>query len=185
MLIVSDLSQSSLTQRFDSFIMDNPSLVQHFTAEILAHRGIIHKICRVYRKDADDRNDLYQEIVLNAWQSFPRFEGRSKFSTWLYRVAINTALYQTRKDKFFGKLSDLDSAENQPEELSNEDDLRLLYQAIDQLDPVDKSIVLLYLDELPYKEISEITGLTETNVGVKLNRIKLKMKNLLSAYGAR
>ncbi len=165
--------------------MDNPSVVQRFTSEILAHRGIIHKICRVYRRDADDRNDLYQEIVMNAWQSYARFEGRSKFSTWLYRVAINTALYQTRKDKFFGKMSDLDSAENQPEEISNEDDLRLLYKAIDQLDAVDKSIVLLYLDELPYKEISEITGLTETNVGVKLNRIKLKMKNILSAYGAR
>lgn len=161
------------------------SLANQFSKEIAAHKGLLLKICRIYRKDPDDQHDLYQEIILNAWHSYPRFEGRSKFSTWLYRVALNTALHQNRNDKFFGKTTTLDVVENHPHEESSDERIKILYQAITQLDPVERSIVILYLDELPYKEISEITGLTESNVGVRLNRIKTKMKTILSAYGIR
>lgn len=154
-----------------------------FSDDIVLHQGIIRKVCRIYAKDPAQREDLYQEIVLNAWRSYPNFEGRSKFSTWLYRVALNTAFYQHRKNKFFNNITGLDGAETIPLEESDKEQLEILYRAIGQLDAVEKSIVLLYLDELSYKEISEITGLTETNVGVKLNRIKTKMKKILQVYG--
>ncbi len=159
-------------------------LAQEFSELVSKHVGILHKICRTYKRDADDRDDLFQEIVYNAWRSYPKFEGRSKFSTWLYRVALNTALYQNRKDRFFGKKVGIELIHHVPEEPTS-DDAALLWLAINRLDEMEKSIVVLYLDELPYKEISEITGLTEGNVAVKLNRIKTKMRKILSEYGAR
>ncbi len=159
-------------------------LAKRFSEQVSDHVGILHKICRTYKKDPDDRDDLFQEIVYNAWKSYPRFEGRSKFSTWLYRVALNTALYQNRKDRFFGKTVDVDVVREQLVSETKDDHTDLLWMAINRLDELEKSIVILYLEELPYKEISEITGLTENNIAVKLNRIKTKMKKILEDYGA-
>jgi RNA polymerase sigma factor (sigma-70 family) len=159
-------------------------LAKQFSEQISNHLGILHKICRTYKKDPDDRDDLFQEIVYNAWKSYPRFEGRSKFSTWLYRVALNTALYQNRKDRFFGKTVDVDALREQIAVEVKEDNTDLLWLAINKLDELEKSIVILYLEELPYKEISEITGLTENNIAVKLNRIKVKIRKILEDYGA-
>ena len=158
-------------------------LAKQFSEQISNHVGILHKICRTYKKDPDDRDDLFQEIVFNAWKSYPKFEGRSKFSTWLYRVALNTALYQNRKDHFFGKKIDIEILHNTSVDV-REDNTDLLWMAINRLDELEKSIVVLYLEELPYREISEITGLSENNVAVKLNRIKSKMKKILEEYGA-
>ncbi len=166
-------------------IAGKDTLAETFSAEIVRHRGIIFKICRVYGKGALDADDLYQEIVLNAWTSFPGFEGRSKVSTWLYRVALNTALYQNRKNRFAGKLTSLEVIENRAGDEAENEKSALLYAAIGRLDELEKSIIILYLDDLSYKEISEITGLTETNIGVKLNRIRMKIKTLLNSYGTR
>ena len=163
--------------------MTNP-LAKQFSGQIAEHVGILRKICRTYKKDPDDRDDLFQEIVYNAWKSYPKFEGRSKFSTWLYRVALNTALYQNRKDRFFGKTIDLELVQNAVTAETKDDNTDLLWMAINRLNELEKSIVVLYLEELPYKEISEITGLTEGNIAVKLTRIKSKMKKILEEYGA-
>lgn len=157
---------------------------KEFSEQISAHVGILHKICRSYKRDPDDRDDLFQEIVFNAWKSYPKFEGRSKFSTWLYRVALNTALYQNRKDRFFDRKVELELIQHHVAVEVKEDNTDLLWMAINKLDELEKSIVVLYLEELPYKEISEITGLSENNVAVKLNRIKSKMKKILEDYGA-
>jgi RNA polymerase sigma factor (sigma-70 family) len=156
-----------------------------FSEQIQLHKGIILRICRIYRKDKDDQADLYQETVLNAWHAYPRFERRSKFSTWLYRVALNTALHQNRKNKFARQMTDLATVENKASDDQDQDDLKMLEHAISLLDELEKSIILLYLEEISYKEISEITGLTETNVGVRLNRIKIKLKQTFESYGAR
>lgn len=156
---------------------------QQFIAEVIRHKGIIFRICRIYQKEKSAQDDLYQEILMNAWNSFPRFEGRSKFSTWLYRVALNTALYQKRKNRIFENIVGLEHVENYSDQDLQSDQLEKLRAAINTLDTTEKSIVVLYLDELPYKEISEITGLTETNVGVRLNRIKTKLKKYFEAYG--
>lgn len=163
--------------------MDN-SLAAEFSELVYNHIGILHKICRTYKRDPDDRDDLLQEIIYNAWKSYPKFEGRSKFSTWLYRVALNTALYQNRKDHFFGKKIELDVVHNSVIADVKDENTDLLWMAINQLNETEKSIVVLYLEELPYKEISEITGLTENNIAVKLTRIKSKMKKILESYGA-
>ncbi len=157
---------------------------QQFIAEIVRHKGIIFRICRIYQKEKSAQDDLYQEILMNAWNSFPRFEGRSKFSTWLYRVALNTALYQRRKNRISENIVGLEYAENFSNPEGQSEQLEMLRAAINTLDTTEKSIVVLYLDELPYKEISEITGLTETNVGVRLNRIKTKLKKYFETYGA-
>lgn len=159
-------------------------LAKQFSEQISNHVGILHKICRTYKKDQDDRADLFQEIVYNAWKSYPKFEGRSKFSTWLYRVALNTALYQNRKDRFFGKTTDIDLVHNVITAEPKDESTELLWMAINRLNELEKSIVVLYLEELPYKEISDITGLTENNIAVKLTRIKSKMKKILEEYGA-
>jgi RNA polymerase sigma-70 factor (ECF subfamily) len=158
-------------------------LKQRFSNEVFRHIGILQKICRIYKKDPTDREDLFQEILYNAWRSYPRFEGRSKFSTWLYRVALNTALYQNRKDKLTANLISLESRAFDPVEDEEDDTLKILYKAIDHLNPLEKSIVVLFLDDQSYSEIAEITGLSVSNVGVKLNRIKMKIKKIISDYG--
>ena len=158
------------------------SLEKQFLEDILKSRGIIIRICRIYRKDQADRDDLYQEIIMNAWNAYPRFKGLSKFSTWLYKVALNTALSENRKNKFFGLLSDLDIIDNRPSIENHNEDTEMLYFAIEQLDPLEKSIALMYLDDLPYKEMSKITGLTENNIGVRLHRVKSKIKSILIDY---
>lgn len=159
------------------------TLEKRFLEDIVTCRGILLKICRMYCRDQDARDDLYQEIISNAWKSYPRFEGRSKFSTWLYRVALNTAFTETRKNKFLGMTTDLTIVENRPMADEREDNVALLYKAIGQLDPLEKSLAILYLDELSYKEISDITGMSETNVGVRLHRIKDKIRRRFSDNG--
>jgi len=153
-----------------------------FLRDIVSNQGIIIKICRIYRSTNVDREDLSQEIIYNAWRSYPNFEGKSKFSTWLYRVAINTALHQNRKNKVYKHIGKMEIVNSEMVEEQNEQ-IELLYRAISQLKELEKSILLLYLEKISYKEIADITGLTETNIGVKLNRIKARLKNILSEYG--
>ena len=161
--------------------MEKP-LEKQFLEDIKDSRGIIIRICLIYKKDRADRDDLFQEIITNAWKSYPHFKGQSKFSTWIYKVALNTALSENRKNKFFGLFSDLDVVSNIAFIENHNEDTELLYFAIEQLDPIEKSIALMYLDDLSYKEISIVTGLTENNIGVRLNRIKSKIKRILINY---
>lgn len=158
------------------------ALEKQFLDHILSCRGILLKICRSYCRDHDDQKDLYQEIISNAWKSYPRFEQRSKFSTWLYRVALNTALSDIRRDRFRGKTTDLDVVTNRAQAEGDDENIRLLYRAIGSLTPAEKSLAVLYLDDLSYHEIAEITGITESNVGVRLHRIKEKLKKWFSLH---
>ena len=158
------------------------TLEKRFLEDIVSCRGILLKICRTYCWEPEDRDDLYQEIVSNAWKSYSRFEGRSKFSTWLYRVALNTALSESRKNRFQRSTTDLNAVENHPEVNNDQEQIQLLYRAIGQLDPQEKSLAILYLDELSYREIAEVTGLTENHVGVRLHRIKEKIRAMFGRY---
>lgn len=143
------------------------------------HRGLIYKVCHLYCDDPEDRKDLFQEIVLQVWKSLPSFRQESSIGTWMYRIALNTAITHFRKEKRLGgkvSLTGIDIPDlNDSSE--KEDQLKELFKAIEDLDRIDKSIILLYLEEKNYEEISEITGLTRTNVGVRLNRIKIKLAN--------
>ena len=144
--------------------------------------GIILKIARAYTVNVADKEDLINDIALELWKSFRRFKGDSKVSTWIYRVALNTSMNFKRKrekDKLFfpDDLNQFQNREliNDPPDSSNSD---ILYQCIDELNQLNKAIILLYLDGNSHDEISEITGISKTNVGTRISRIKEQIKNL-------
>ncbi len=151
-----------------------------FLALITKNQAIIHKICRLYRDSREDREDLFQEITYQLWRAVPSFKGEAKVSSWLYRVALNTAIASFRKKKpdvmYSTTLPDL-AEEMQSEEMGIRQER--LFAALKQLDDSEKAIVTLYLEELSYLQIAEITGINENYVGVKLNRIKNKIQKLL------
>jgi RNA polymerase sigma factor (sigma-70 family) len=143
--------------------------------------GIINKICFAYTNNVEDRNDLKQEILIQLWKAYPQFKHRSKISTWMYRIALNTAISILRKVKRKILESELTESNYQIPEI--EDDATLneniirLYRMIYRLSDLEKAIMLLYLDEQPYREIAEIVGISETNVATKISRIKFQFKN--------
>jgi len=147
--------------------------------------GIILKIARAYTYTVPDREDLVNDITLQLWKSFGRFKGDSKISTWIYRVALNTSMNSRRKrekDKLFF-LDDLNQFENQNWIIEQPDssNSEILYQCIDELNQLNKAIILLYLDGNSYDEISDITGVSKTNVGTRIGRIKEQIKNLVTS----
>jgi RNA polymerase sigma-70 factor (ECF subfamily) len=154
-----------------------------FEKLLVEHQNMIHKVCNIYEHSAADKEDLFQEITIQLWRSFGSFEGKSKFSTWLYRVALNTALTRKRKQKAILQTTSISDRENQiPESSENEsqeEDLRRLHWAIQKLKPIDRAIIFLYLEEKSYQEIASIIGITTKNVGVKVVRIKARLLNIL------
>lgn len=148
------------------------------------HKGIVIKICNAYCKEKDDKEDLSQEIVYNCWKGFASYTPDYKFSTWLYRVALNVAISYYRREKRSLQYTPYDenlivfSEEGNNEEL--EGNLLLLQQFIYELKEIDKSIMLLYLDDKGYRDIADITGISETNVATKINRIKTNLKSKFS-----
>lgn len=157
-----------------------------FVKQIEEHQGIIHKICRAYTNTQDEHNDLFQEVVLQLWGSFDSFKEQSKFSTWMYRVAFNTAITLFRKKKRSVDIKDT-SEVPQVRDLSSfdydtEERISLLYKAIKKLTEVERALVLLYLEEKPYKEIAETMGISEVNARVKMNRVKSKLKKIMERW---
>ena len=142
-------------------------------------QGIIHKVCRMYCDDEIHREDLFQEIVLQLWKSYPSFKGESKFSSWMYRVALNVAIQDFRKEKkrrfiFLEQLEFKEPASAPKNELKDER-IEALYKAISNLDKIERAIMLLHLDEVPNEEIAEIVGITQNYVRVKMTRIRKKL----------
>ncbi len=136
----------------------------------------------MYCDKEEGRRDLFQDILVQLWQSYPSFNNKSRFSTWMYRVALNTAIAQFRKDKKNNEDLTPDVPVNVPEEESfkeKEDRISLVHKAINKLSKAEKAIIILYMDDYSYEEISEISGLTISNVGVKINRIKAKLQKIL------
>jgi RNA polymerase sigma-70 factor, ECF subfamily len=145
------------------------------------HRGLLFKVVHAYAFASHDRDDLFQEIATQVWNSIPRFRGESAVTTWLYRVALNSALAWSRKErKHRDQTQPLESHEFTLQETSRVKDPRLtwLYEQIAQLDHVDRSLTLLLLDGYTYREMAETLGISENHVGVKINRIKSHLKNL-------
>jgi len=157
--------------------------INEFLKLISENKGIIYKICNVYANNGDDKDDLKQEIILQLWKSYPRFQGKSKFSTWMYRIAFNTAITNIRKSKRHPIIEALSGTEHNVSEKEDIDyfngEINHLYKAIGKLKDVEKAIVMLYLEERSYKEIGEIVGISEKNVSVKLVRLKEKLKKLM------
>ena len=158
----------------------NESIEQEFLSVIREYERVIYKVCYLYTTPPATLNDLYQDVVLNLWKAFPKFRRECKISTWIYRIALNTCISFIRKEKnvpefvTLNREGDWMTEENDP----LQEMLRQLYRMINQLGQLDKSIILLYLEDKSYDEISEITGLTVTNVATKLSRIKDKLKKM-------
>jgi RNA polymerase sigma-70 factor (ECF subfamily) len=146
------------------------------------HQGLIFKVIRVYAATADDQDDLFQEVLLQLWYSIPNFQGKAKVSTWIYRVALNTALVWNRGEKRRRKHS-APMAVFSPQQSNcsgqSEEIIGRLYEAIRELPKVDASVVLMHLDGLAYSEMAEILGISESNVGVKLSRAKKQLALIL------
>jgi RNA polymerase sigma-70 factor (ECF subfamily) len=137
----------------------------------------------MYCDTSDDRSDLFQEIVAQLWKSFPSFRRESKVSTWMYRVALNTAITSFKKSKRRPDQNRLTyenfQIEDENYDIETEENIKLLHKAVQQLTGIEKSIVLLFLENKKYEEIAEITGITQNYVRVKMNRIKKKLKKLM------
>ena len=143
---------------------------QQFVELVQEHSGIMHKLIRLYVDTQEDQKDLYQEILLQSWKSFPNFKGKSKFSTWLYRISLNTILTFNRnqkKDPSISTLPSVASSESAPHEKKE-----LLYEAIKKLHEIDRMIITLHLESYKNAEIAEITGMKTNHINVKLHRIK-------------
>ena len=157
---------------------------KEFLQIITENQGIIHKVCSIYCDLEEDRRDLFQEILVQLWKSYPSFRSESKFSTWMYRVALNTAITSFKKDKRQPDKSGVSYENLQLAEelydLGAEDQIKMLNQAVSQLTGIEKSIILLFLEDKKYEEIAEITGITQNYVRVKMNRIKKKLKLLMN-----
>ena len=155
---------------------------KEFTDLINNNRALIFKVCNLYCNNAEDRKDLFQEVVLQLWKSYPSFRKESAGSTWIYRVALNTAISNFRKESKKPENVSISLYDIEIPALSGTDaneNKSILYAAINDLSEIEKAIILLYLDEKSYDEISEIIGITNTNVGARLNRIKTKLSKLI------
>ena len=163
-----------------------PETQDRFQTLVDRHKKILYKICNSYCRNPDDREDLAQQIVSQLWQSFRSFDGRVEFSTWMYRVALNVAISWYRRERTRTRhmlpaderLLDV-AAETETEP----DDIRLLYQFIGTLDELNKALILLYLDGHTNREIGEVLGISETNVGTKISRLKTAMRQEFTGIG--
>ncbi len=156
--------------------MATSDLRQSFQNLLDEHRKILYKVCNSYCRDPDSREDLAQEIIVQLWRSFPRFDGRCRFSTWMYRIALNVAISFYRSESartrhvISGEQRLLDTA------AEPDDDVRLLHEFIDVLDPLNKALILLYLDGHTYSEIADVLGISGTNASTKINRLKSRIR---------
>jgi RNA polymerase sigma-70 factor (ECF subfamily) len=157
------------------------------------HGSSVMKVARAYTLTSDECQDLAQEILLQAWRSLPNFKGKASPATWFYRVALHTAMNWHRKDKprrsrqlpLLEVQVVANEAANSAEQVEQRETVEQLYQAIHHLPKTDAALVLLYLDELTYREMADVLGISETNVGVKLNRAKKALSELMkgSSHG--
>lgn len=161
-----------------------PTLEKKFLEKIEKHKGVIFKISKMYMDDFDDQKDLFQEITFQVWKAFPTFEGRSEFSTWLYRIALNTAILflKSEKRRSFIQNNEVNNFKINQDEYDDEDEQKLkkMYEAINQLNAIDKALIFYYLENYSGKQIAEQMGISEVNARVKMNRAKEKLKQLIN-----
>ena len=163
--------------------MTSPESQAEFLHLLDNHKGLIHKVCQVYCWNAKDKEDLFQEIVVQLWKAWPAFRGDSKFSTWMYRIPLNTAISGLRKhknnlvfvepEKIPAEIGDYSDAAEKEEQLNR------MYAAIRELSELERAIVMLYLEDKSYDEMEDILGVNQNNLRVKMNRIKDKLRKLL------
>jgi RNA polymerase sigma-70 factor (ECF subfamily) len=154
---------------------------EKFQGVIQAHKRIIYKVANAYCKDAEERNDLVQEIMIQLWKSFGNYNEQFRYSTWIYQIALNVAISfyrkETRRQQMANPINEsILNYTDIPAHDETEENIRMLHRFIAELKELDKALILLYLEEKSYKEIAEIIGISETNVATKLGRIKASIK---------
>ncbi len=162
---------------------------EEFIVCIREHERIIFKVCKMYCRTRDDEQDLFQEILLQLWKSFPSFKKDSKVSTWMYRVALNTAITQLRNEKRKPEEQSIDKDVLQiPNDAHDpkDENYEIMMKGIETLSNVEKAIMVLYMEDHSYREMAEVIGMTESNIGFKINQIKSKLRNTVNVlhYGA-
>jgi RNA polymerase sigma-70 factor (ECF subfamily) len=159
-------------------------LESKFLSDFESNQNIVHKVCRIYTTNQDAHNDLFQEIAIQLWKNYSKFRGEAKFSTWMYRVALNTAISLYRKSSKRIRTQDISGVafkiESREYDDTTETQLKSLYQAIRTLNDIDRALVFLYLEDKPYREIAATLGISEVNARVKMNRAKDKLKKILN-----
>lgn len=153
-----------------------------YKLSILPYAGIIIKICRAYTHTQEDFEDYYQEVCLQIWRCKDNFKKEAEWSTWIYRLTLNVCLTLVKKKSItteFHDLNALKSIEQKGHSASDNEAIDNLYAAIKKLSEVDRAVIILYLEEKSYQEIAEIMGTNPTNIGVRINRIKKRLKNIL------
>ena len=154
-----------------------------FIKAIQENEALIYKVAAFYTNNKDDRDDVVQEIIYNLWKSFESFKQNSCLSTWMYQVAMNVAIFHLKRSKKSVTTIPIDLAHlNSPESISDnvEEKIKILQEQIKDLNLLDKGIVMLYLESKSHEEIAQITGISKTNVGTRLSRIKEKLKTKIS-----
>ncbi|MGA0560610.1 RNA polymerase sigma factor [Larkinella sp. VNQ87] len=157
---------------------------KEFVRLLNQHPGLLYKVCSLYGPKPEDREDLFQEIVLQLWKAYPTFKHESSVTTWLYRIALNTAISNYRRKTVRVQAVPFSDSDLQIPDLSDDtlaDEVKALYAAIEHLSPIEKAVITLYLDDKSYEEMAAIIGISKTHVGVKLNRIKTKLEKLLKS----
>ena len=158
---------------------------KEFSKLIKDNQGLIIKVSRLYTNSPEDEQDLFQEIVLQLWRSYDTFKGNSKISTWMYRVALNTAITLFRKktkSPQTDELMDFHYKDFPEDDDEKQQQISLLYKVIKMLPRVERAIVMMYLDDQPYREIAETLGISEVNARVKMNRLKKNLKELMEKH---
>ena len=160
--------------------METKELEREFLDMIAAQKRVIYKVCYIYAKDQDDLNDLFQEVVLNLWKSFPSYRGDSTVTTWVYRIAMNTCITFLRRSNTRPQTIPLtkDVAWQFAADDEKAAQIQELYQLICQLGKLERALILLWLEERSYQEMADILGISKANVAVKLNRTKEKLKKM-------
>lgn len=158
---------------------------REFSQLVKDNQGLIIKVSRLYTNSPEDEQDLFQEIVLQLWRSYDTFKGQSKISTWMYRVALNTAITLFRKktkSPQTDELMDYHHRDYVEDDDEKQQQISLLYKVVKMLPKMERAIVMMYLDDLPYREIAETLGISEVNARVKMNRLKKTLKELMEKY---
>ena len=163
--------------------METKELEREFLDMIAAQKRVIYKVCYIYAKDQDDLNDLFQEVVLNLWKSFPNYRGDSTVTTWVYRIAMNTCITFLRRSNTRLQTIPMtaDVASLVADEEGRTGQLQELYRLINKLGKLERALILLWLEERSYQEMADILGISKANVAVKLLRTKEKLKKMLNS----
>lgn len=162
------------------------NIEQQFLKQIETHKGILYKLSKLYMDSEVEREDLFQEMIFQLWRSYSSFEGKSLFSTWMYRVALNTALVYVKKDKQKPKgeeLTDRIDIAEYSDHPQKEEQLTYFYNAVQELNEIEKALIFLFLEGQSHREIGLQLGISEGNARVRLNRTKDKLQDIINKQG--